>query len=62
MQDIESGEQVGEKILPAYPQSVVHSGETMLIGFDDGTVRQFSFADFGYDRIHDQNMTVELGM
>jgi WD40 repeat protein len=56
--EMESGKQVGEKTLPAYPQSVSHFGENILIGFDDGTISQFNFSDFGYERVCDQYMTL----
>lgn len=55
--EMESGKQVGEKTLPAYPQSVAHFGENTLIGFDDGTIREFTFSDFGYEHLHVQHMT-----
>ena len=54
---MESGEQVGEKILPAYPHAVSNFGENTVIGFDDGTIKEFTFSDFGYEPIHTQYMT-----
>lgn len=49
--EIESGKQVSEKTLPDYPAFSRGSAENILIGFDDGSIREFSFSDFGYECI-----------
>ncbi|MCX7125010.1 MAG: DnaJ domain-containing protein [Gammaproteobacteria bacterium] len=54
--EMESGAQVGEKTLPAYPRSMVRIGENILIGLDNGTIGEFTFLDFGYECMYPNRM------
>lgn len=44
--DLATGQLMGLKNLPAHPTSVCFSKEQIFLGFDDGSIRQFSISDF----------------